>query len=43
MMMASHGTGELDIADYKYTIQFPSKEEKQKADLKRLKENYEAY
>ena len=43
MMMASHGTGELNLDDYYYTCQFPTKEEKQKATLKKMEENYERY
>lgn len=40
LMMASHGDGKVDLNDFYYTCSFPTKEEKQKATLNRMKENY---
>ncbi len=43
LMMASHGTGKHNTADFQYTAQFATKEEKTRATTKRMLENYRKY
>ena len=43
MMMGSHGSGKHNMDDVRFTKSFVTKEEKQEATLKKLKENYREY
>ena len=43
MMMASHGTGKLDMDDFYYTLSFPTNVEKKTATLEKMKENYASF
>jgi len=43
LMMASHGTGKVDMDDFYYTLSFPTKEEKTAATLEKMKENYASF
>lgn len=38
LMMASHGTGKVDMDDFYYTLSFPMKEKRTAATLERMKE-----
>lgn len=40
LMMGSHGSGDFQWEDFKYTRQFPTVEEKQKATVNQIKKNY---
>lgn len=43
LMMASHGTGEHDSEDFRYTEQFETKEEKKETTVRKMIDNYKEY